>query len=371
MANKRYKIAVGMSGGVDSSLAALLLKQEGHRVVGVTMEIFDGAADRGPFPGHACYGPSERDDVRDAREVARFLGIEHHVIDLREAYRENVLGYFTGEYLKGRTPNPCTRCNPVVKFGFLLRQARQRGIPFERFATGHYARVQYDDDEKAFTLRRAVDRGKDQSYFLYGLPRDLLPGLLFPLGALTKAEVRKRARGAGLPVAEREESQDFIEGGDYTRLFDERLIRPGPIVDTGGKRLGTHRGIVHYTIGQRRGLGLSSDEPLYVVGIDAPGNTVTVGPGDRLLADTLTAENINYLCASPPREPTRIAARIRHNHPPGAATLVPRGDNEAVVGFNDPQRAITPGQSVVFYRGDRVLGGGVIAGVRSPTPESG
>ena len=255
MQNTQATVAVGMSGGVDSSTAASLLKGQGLAVIGLTMAIFSGHDCCQGISRHASYGPGEEEDLQSAREVCSLLKIPHHVVDLREEYRETVLDNFTAEYLAGRTPNPCTRCNPLLKFGLMLDKARQTGVSFDIFATGHYVRTEFDPHRGRHVLKSALDGKKDQSYFLYGLKPDLLPRLRFPLGELTKDQVRDHAESLGLPVSDRPESQDFVEGGDYSFLFDKDQIRPGPIVDHEGKRLGTHKGIINYTVGQRRGIG--------------------------------------------------------------------------------------------------------------------
>jgi len=355
-------VAVGLSGGVDSAVAAALLVEAGYRVIGLTMAVYDGGtgACSSSGRGHACYGPEE-EDLEAARAVAAHLGIAHHSIDVRAEYRTAVLDYFTGEYLQGRTPNPCVRCNPVVKFGFLIERAREQGVTFDRFATGHYVRVERLADSGQVVLKRGVDPRKDQSYFLYGLRRELLPDLLFPLGGLTKAEVRERARQLSLPVAERVESQDFMSE-DYTTLFRPDELKPGPILDEAGHEVGQHEGIVRYTIGQRKGLKIYGPDPVYVVAIDAARNAVIVGPRERLFSCILEADRLNWLVAAPPVEPVRITARIRSNHAAAPATLERCGSDRlmARVIFDEPQSAITPGQAVVFYDGDVVLGGGII-----------
>jgi tRNA-uridine 2-sulfurtransferase len=364
------KVAVGMSGGVDSSLTAALLKLQGHTVVGLTMAVFSG--DHRPRAGalHSCFGPSEPEEIAAAQEVARFLGIEHVTLDLKREYRESVLDYFKSEYLKGRTPNPCARCNPKVKFGYMLQKAREQNLGFDRFATGHYARLERDERTGHYLLKRGVDTKKDQSYFLYGLSRTLLPSLTLPLGDMTKMEVRQRAQALGLPVAERAESQDFIEGG-YECLFEGESIDRGPIVDSAGQTLGEHQGIVHYTIGQRRGLGIAYREPLYVVRIDAAQNTVVVGPKTELFSRALVARDINLLVSEAPSGPTPIRAQIRHNHRAQPATLTLREGGTAQVVFETALPAITPGQAVVFYDGDTVLGGGIIdRALREPGDET-
>ncbi|MBN1655057.1 MAG: tRNA 2-thiouridine(34) synthase MnmA [Deltaproteobacteria bacterium] len=349
-----------MSGGVDSSYTAYYLKQQGYDVVGMTMAVFAGGLTSAVGLGHACYGPSEQQDIQLAREVCAWLGIPHYTIDLKSEYKEHVVDYFVEEYRAGRTPNPCTRCNPEVKFGFLLQKARRLGVSFDRFATGHYARVGFSEAQQRFVLQKGVDRKKDQSYFLYGLKPALLPLLLFPLGTFYKHEVRKLAEQAGLPVAQRPESQDFVQGGDYLKLFKSELVAPGPIVDTRGNELGRHKGIVRYTVGQRRGLGVTSREPLYVVRIDAEKNAVVVGRKDELLSDTLTANRLSFVSVDRPEGPLRINAKIRYRHKEASATLIPLGNENGKVVFDQPQVSITPGQSVVFYRDELVLGGGEI-----------
>jgi tRNA-specific 2-thiouridylase len=353
-------VAVGLSGGVDSAVAAALLVEAGYPVVGLTMAVYDGGAGAcsSGGRGHACYGPEE-EDLAAARAVAAHLGIAHHAIDVRAEYRTAVLDYFTGEYLKGRTPNPCVRCNPVVKFGFLIERAKEQGVQFDRFATGHYVRVERQADSGQMVLKRGVDPRKDQSYFLYGLRRELLPDLIFPLGRLTKAEVRERARQLNLPVADRIESQDFMSE-DYTTLFRPDEIKPGPILDETGREVGRHEGIVRYTIGQRKGLKIFGADPVYVVAIDAARNAVIVGPRERLYSRVLEADRLNWLVPAPLTAPVRITARIRSNHAAAPATLEGGGSDRVRVTFDEPQSAITPGQATVFYDGDLVLGGGII-----------
>jgi tRNA-specific 2-thiouridylase len=247
-----------------------------------------------------------------------------------------------------------------MKFGFMLDKARQAGMNFDLFATGHYARVCYDEDKKRYVLKKALDSKKDQSYFLYGLKPGLLPSILFPLGGFTKEEVRRRAGEMNLSVHARPESQDFIEGGDYSTLFDRKQIKPGLIVDMNGKKLGTHKGIINYTIGQRRGLGIAHSEPLYVLRIDPANNTIVAGPKKHLFSDTLIAGHINFLSMDRPESPVKIRAKIRHNHIEDHAVLIPLEDDKCKVVFESPQLSITPGQAVVFYDGDALLGGGII-----------
>jgi tRNA-uridine 2-sulfurtransferase len=350
-----------LSGGVDSAVAAALLLEAGHRVLGLTMAVYDGPPGACASGGrrHACYGPDE-EDVESARAVAARLGIAHQVIDVRAEYRTEVLDYFRSEYLAGRTPNPCVRCNPVVKFGLMLERARAQGLVFDRFATGHYVRVEGRGEAGETVLLRGVDPRKDQSYFLYGLRRAWLAGLIFPLGGLTKGEVREQARRLELPVAEREESQDFMSE-DYAALFQPDEIRPGPILDEAGREVGRHEGIVRYTIGQRKGLKLYGPDPVYVLSIDAARNALIVGPRERLFRRELMADRLNWLIPDPPAGAVRaITGRIRSNHTAAPATLEVITGGEVRVIFDEPQSAITPGQAVVFYEGDQVLGGGLI-----------
>ena len=360
MDNKSVTIAVGMSGGVDSSLAASLLKNDGYSVVGITMAIYSGKDTVDKNNGHACYGPGEEDDIRLAKEVCAFLDIPHYIVDLKQEYKKTVLDYFTSEYMKGRTPNPCIRCNPMLKFGFMLEKARKTGIDFDIFATGHYVRTAYSDDNHRHVLKKAIDENKDQSYFLYGLNSDQLKNIQFPLGGLTKEEVRTIAEKQNLPAKDEPESQDFIEGGDYSGLFSEDQIKPGPLVDTEGKKLGEHRGIIYYTIGQRRGIGIAAPEPLYVLKIDAPENTIVVGQKNNLFSDTLIAGSVNYLSIDPLQQELKVKAKIRHNHKADDACITPMDNGTLKVVFDVPQLSITPGQAVVFYDDDIVLGGGII-----------
>ena len=349
-----------MSGGVDSSLTAALLKEQGFRVIGLTMKIYGGELTSLASRGHACYGPGEDEDIEVTAAVADHLAIPLHVIDLHAEYREHVLSHFTREYLHGRTPNPCTRCNPLLKFGFLIEKARASGIAFDRFATGHYARICRDEHSGRYVLKKALDPRKDQSYFLYALPPALLEQLMFPLGDMNKTEVRDRAQAWKLPVSERPESQDFIEGGAYGDLFDAADIKPGPIIDTCGRRLGTHRGIIHYTIGQRRGIGIAHTEPLFVTGIDAERNALIVGPKAGLFSTGLSAIDLHLLSIDRLQPGQIVQARIRHNHSPAPATITACEGNTVTIMFDQQQLSVTPGQAVVFYDGDVVLGGAVI-----------
>lgn len=359
------RVVVGLSGGVDSAMAAALLLQAGHTVIGAIMRTWDGR----PLPDgpgrHGCYGPGEIDDVAEAGRIAEHLGISLEVLDLSSEYSELVLAQCTRQYLTGLTPNPCVTCNRVMKFELIPARLRQRGVAFDRIATGHYAVVEHDPGSGRWLLRRGRDRDKDQSYFLYQLTQQLLAVMLLPLGLYTKTEIRRRATELGLPVAARPESQDFVAGG-YGALF-AGPGRPGPILDEGGRQLGEHNGIRHFTVGQRRGLNIAYREPLYVLAIDDQRDAIIVGPEERLLRADLEATQLNWIAIPELLEPRRVEARIRYRHAGAAALVTPAGAGEVTVHFDAPQRAIAPGQAVVFYDGDLVLGGGVIARLQDPS----
>jgi len=351
------KVVVAMSGGVDSSVAAALLKEKGYQVNGVTMKIWDGEAFPVEGGRHGCYGPGEEEDIEDARKVAQILGIPFHVFDLRQEYKAEVLDYFCHEYLSGRTPNPCLRCNHKVKFDALLRKTQDSGIDFDYFATGHYARVEYNKSKHRYLLKKAMDLSKDQSYFISSLSQEQLGRLLFPIGNYTKEEVRKMASDFELGVDNKPESQDFIAGG-YSFLV--KAAQPGPILDKQGNVLGEHRGIPFYTIGQRKGLGISSKEPLYVTDIDQEKNAIVVGGKEEVYRDELTASGLNWIAIEKLEQPTKVKARIRYAHNEAEAIITPLNEDKVYVKFKEPQMAITPGQAVVFYQGDVVVGGGTI-----------
>jgi len=354
-------VAVGLSGGVDSSLAASLLKEQGYRVIGLTMKIWKGAYKIQEDLKHACFGPGEEEDIAACERLCAQLGIPYHVIDLTEEYEHRVIEYFRQEYLAGRTPNPCVICNRELKFGFLIDKAREAGIEFDLFATGHYVRSAVVDGIRY--LKVARDGAKDQSYFLYGLDSARLEGILFPLGEMTKDETRSAARAHGLEVAEKPESQDFVGGGDYTPLFENAQPEPGDIVDAKGNVLGRHRGLPFYTIGQRRGLGVSlGADPVYVLALDAKRNRVIVGPGKGLFSSGLVSRSFKLQNPEMARAPLACGVKIRQNHKPAPATVeVDAATGIATVRFDIPQRAVAPGQSAVLYSDDGlVLGGGII-----------
>jgi len=354
------RIAVGLSGGVDSSVAAALLVEQGFEVVGLTMRIWSGAVRVKESVKQACYGPGEEEDIAACESLCARLGIAYRAIDLSKEYEELVLDYFRREYRLGRTPNPCVVCNRELKFGFLLRRARELGLDFELFATGHYARIA--ERSGVVWLRRAAQAAKDQSYFLYRLGSETLAATRFPLGELSKEEVRAIARRLGLEVADKPESQDFIAGGDYSPLFADRAPEPGDIVDESGAVLGRHRGLVYYTIGQRRGIGISiGPEPLYVLRLEGGTNRVVVGPGDGLFAEGLETAELHLQSEALRATPFQALAKIRQNHRPVACRVHPDGLGAARVEFESAQRAVAPGQSLVLYDEDGfVLGGGVI-----------
>ncbi len=363
MGTRQGSVAVGMSGGVDSSVAAWLLQRDGWRVVGVTMSIWDGSL---PIPdqGRAgCFGPGEARELERAKAMAVRLGIEHRVIPLADAYRREVLDYFRAEYLAGRTPNPCARCNQRIKFERLPELARAQGLAFDKFATGHYARVQFDPALGRWQLRRGVDPDKDQSYFLARLGQNQLAQLVFPLGERRKEEVRAIARELGWgDLADQPESQDFIECDDYSVLFKPNAAPPGDFVNRAGQVLGWHRGIIHYTVGQRKGLNLGGGgTPWYVLEIDAARNRIVVGPRQELYSRTLAAGDLNWISRSgPPAQPIRVAVQIRQRHRAAPATVSALGADRLQAVFDEPQLAVTPGQVAVVYDGDAVLVSGMI-----------
>ena len=336
------RVAVAMSGGVDSSLAAALLKEAGYEVSGVYIQLWSDHSHTTSDLEHTC----------------QILDIPLHKFNLEADFKSLVIDYFCQEYSLGRTPNPCIVCNQHIKFGFLLNRVLQMGADY--LATGHYARV--ERSQNGYHLLKAVDQSKDQSYFLYPLGQSELQHLLLPLGNLYKGEVRRLASKLGLPSSSRHDSQDvcFIPDNDYRSFIAKHIpLESGDIVDTEGKVLGGHKGLAQYTVGQRQGLGLASGERLYVLKLDAASNRLMVGTQDQLLSNTLIASQLSWISGEAPKEPINIMAKIRYKAPEVAAKLHPRG-GVAEVNFNQPQKAIAPGQAIVFYQGDAVLGGGVI-----------
>ena len=350
------RVVVAMSGGVDSSVAAALLVREGHDVVGLSMQLYDQQQGEITF-GSCC----TIDDLYDARRVAASIGIPHYIVNFERKFEEHVVSDFVREYAAGRTPIPCVHCNGDLKFASLVERAR--GFHAEAVATGHYAQVDFDEDARRYRLKRGVDPRKDQSYFLFTLTQEQLSRARFPVGGLDKPAVREEARRLGLRVAEKKDSQEicFVATGEHSVFVGRRAEIPaGVIRDRDGRVLGRHAGVHRFTIGQRKGLGLSAGVPLYVVGIDAERAAVTVGPREDLERTELTASRVNWMSGDVPASPIRAHARIRYRHAEAPATITPTGADSVSVLFDEPQAAITPGQAVVFYDADVVLGGGWI-----------
>jgi tRNA-specific 2-thiouridylase len=356
------RIVVGMSGGVDSSVAAALLVEQGCDVVGITMRVWPRQeADEPTKRFGSCCGTEA---VEDARQVARTLGIPHYLLSMDDEFNQKVIDQFVDSYGNGQTPIPCLSCNSNLKFGSLL--GRARAWDAAAVATGHYARVERDRVTGRHLLLRPKDLRKDQTDFLWPLTQAQLGAARFPIGELTKGEVRARARRLALVTADKPESQDicFVPDDDYRGFLRRRapeVFRPGAVVDRLGNTLGTHGGIAGFTVGQKRGLGLAAGRPLYVIDLDPERNTVTVGGAAELERDRLVATAVNFIACAPPTSPLRVAAKIRHSHQPAPATVRALEGDAAEVVFDTPQRAVSPGQSVVFYDGDVVVGGGVIS----------
>ncbi len=353
------RIVVAMSGGVDSSVAAALLARGGHEVIGLSMQLYDQSGGRDGLRFGTC---CTLDDLYDARRVAARLGFPHYIVNFEERFAETVVSDFVRQYASGRTPIPCVHCNGDLKFATLVERAA--GFDATRVATGHYARVEQDADTGRYRLLRGRARDKDQSYFLFTLTQAQLAHALFPVGDLDKAQVREQARALGLDVADKPDSQEicFVPDGDHASFLARRGADAGegPIVDTNGHEIGRHAGIHRFTVGQRKGLGLSSPIPLYVVGLDAESNSVTVGPRESLERTALSASSVNWVSGAPPADGARVTAQIRHRHRPAAAAVRPTGAGQVELDFDEPQAAVAPGQAVVMYQGDEVIGGGWI-----------
>ena len=352
------RVVVAMSGGVDSSVAASLLAEQGHDVVGLSMQLYDQRDPTQSF-GSCC----SLDDLYDARRVAAVVGFPHYIVNFEEQFRRTVVDNFVAEYAAGRTPIPCVHCNADLKFTTLAERAS--AFDATAVATGHYARVEYDEDARRYHLRRGRDASKDQSYFLFSLTQDQLAHALFPVGHLTKAEVRSHAARLGLPVADKPDSHEicFVPDGDAAGFVERRLEKgahEGSIVDSGGRELGHHRGVHRFTIGQRKGIGISTGTPMYVIKLEPHEARVVVGPRAELGRSTFTVRQVNWIGGAPPASPVRLTARIRHRHQDAPATVTPTGPDTVHVAFDEPQMAVTPGQAAVFYCGDDVAGGGWI-----------
>jgi tRNA-uridine 2-sulfurtransferase len=374
--NSQNTIAVAMSGGVDSSAVAAMLRAEGHNIIGLTMQLWNQRR----LAGHAGMPESVQgrccsiDDVYDARRVAETLGIPYYVVNHEERFERDVVRPFVEEYLAGRTPIPCSLCNNYLKFDQLLVVARQIGA--DSVATGHYARVEFDEHCARWLLKRPTDKSKDQTYFLFGLTQEQLSRTLFPLGGMTKPEVRELARQHKLVIAEKPDSQEicFVPGGDYKSFLEAYLTEQGEsrtrvevggeMVTTDGKVIGEHGGVHNFTVGQRKGLGVATGSPLYVIQIKNDTRQVVVGKDEELYSRTLCARQVNLISMSELHEPMRVAVKIRHKHQPAPAMMEADGPEAVRVTFDEPQRAITPGQAAVFYDGDIVVGGGWIEGAR-------
>ncbi|BAZ90028.1 tRNA (5-methylaminomethyl-2-thiouridylate)-methyltransferase [Raphidiopsis curvata NIES-932] len=345
------KVVVGLSGGVDSSVAAAILHNQGYDVIGLTLWLMKGK-------GQCC-----SEGMVDAATICEQLSIPHEIVDMRDVFQTNIVDYLVSGYSAGITPLPCSQCNRTVKFGPMLEYAREK-LECDAIATGHYARIAYDHGSERYQLLRAFDRNKDQSYFLYDLSQELLAATIFPLGELNKNDTRKIAAEYSLKTADKPESQDLclVESNGSMRAFLDKYLapKPGDIVDRSGKILGTHDGVHHYTIGQRKGLGIAAAEPLYVIELDAVNNRVVVGDRTQGTEKECTVERVNWVSMVEPGSPIRGEVQIRYRSQPVLATIIPWEKDRVQLVFDEPQFSITPGQAAVWYEGDKVLGGGII-----------
>lgn len=353
------KAVVAMSGGVDSSVAAFLIKSQGYECIGATMKLFHNEDICVARENSCC----SLEDVEDARSVAHSLDIPYYVFNFTDRFREDVIDRFVSAYETGATPNPCIDCNRYLKFEKLFLRAQE--LNYDYVVTGHYARIEYDANAGRYLLKKAIDETKDQSYVLYSMTQEQLAHTLFPLGALRKTEVRKIAEDCGFVNAKKHDSQDicFVQSGtyaDFIKQYTGKDYPSGDFILKNGTVLGTHKGIINYTIGQRKGLGIAYDEPLYVAEINVPDNRVVLGTDNDLYSTTLTANNINLISVSEIEKPVRVKAKVRYRQSEQPATVIQTGDDSITVEFDEPQRAVTKGQAVVLYDGDTVLGGGTI-----------
>jgi len=358
----KQRVAVALSGGVDSAMAALILLEQGYEVIGLTMSIWDGSIPITESVKSGCFGPGEKDDLASAQAIAAQLGIQHHTIDLSKEYKQDILSYFCSTYLEGKTPNPCVFCNQRMKFGLLPLRARQMGLEFDLYATGHYVRKRYDGNSRKWQLLRALDLSKDQSYFLVFLDQNRLKEAIFPLGEMKKEATKALAVALGfVELAGRKESQDFLESDDHSALFEAGSFTGGDIIDPDGRVLGRHLGLIHYTIGQRKNLGISGQsEPFYVIGIDQEKNRLRVGPKHHLYSQQFHATALSWIAGSPPSRSFDAQCKIRLQHDPAQCRVEVVSQDQTTVTFAEPQLSITPGQIAVIYDKDVVLGGGII-----------
>jgi len=347
----KYRVAIALSGGVDSTASAIILKEKGYEVIGLSMYTYDSSLGL-PSGLKACFGPLQEENIEHVRYICKKIGIPFYVIDLRKEFRDLVIEYFRREYLSGRTPNPCVRCNERIKFDLLFKRAKEQ-VEVDFFATGHHARIEKKGERCC--LRKAYDKKKDQSYFLYRLRQKQLSKIIFPAGEYKKDQLRDIVRSYGIEI--RRESQDFIKGS-YDVLFRKDEIKEGPILDKDGNLIGRHKGIIYYTVGQRKGIGISSKRPLYVIEIDPKRNSITVGHKEDTYSKGLIAKEVNFICSNI-SFPLKAKVKIRQQHKEADAVLYSIKNGIKVM-FEDEQMAITPGQSAVFYKEDIVLGGGII-----------
>ncbi|MFC1699673.1 tRNA 2-thiouridine(34) synthase MnmA [Candidatus Omnitrophota bacterium] len=350
----KKRVVVAMSGGVDSSVAAALLLDQGFEVIGVTMQIWPRQDTGG------CCGAAS---AADARKAADQLGIPHYVLNFRAIFERKVIADFCAEYKQGRTPNPCIRCNQYIKFEHLLKKAKQLDADF--IATGHYARIEFDQNRKRYLLKKGNDTSKDQSYVLYTMTQQQLQSTILPLGELAKAKVRALAKQKQLAVADKPESQEicFIPDDDYAGFLKQRfpkVFKPGPIVNGAGETIGQHQGIIHYTIGQRKGIGIADKQALYVTSINKEENSIVVGKKEQAFRQELLAEDLNLIALGELNGSFKAGVQVRYKHPPAAATIFPQDQGRVLIKFAQPQFAVTPGQAAVFYQDDLVVGGGTI-----------